>query len=428
MRYYSNNVLATLILMVVAGAARTLAIKVYFQLGYDDPFLVAVLMLLGYLLALPVYWGTKWLVPDTDESIDEGKSDADTRGGAMTEDATNVHGTHTSDETASEDVVTDEMTTPHRGSITGLTQQSKDAIGEDELEQDGEASRSFCCPRQQRVGRTISCFPRRLSNKSRNCRRDKRTMAGRINVTDTKIAGILGGMGPDATVDFMTKVISLTPADTDQDHARMLVNHNPKVPDRQINSEAQVLAVREMLAEMALMLEAAGADFLVMPCNTAHGFYDLAVEKTSIPFLNIVSETVAAIPDYDQEAASIGVLATNACLKAELYQSAIHSAGMIVLLPSQSEQTALMNLIFRIKGGDQSSEVAHEMTNIANALIQRGADVLIAGCTEISLVISVEGMTVPYISSVDVLAERTMAICTGRSPLPEIPHNKIDRR
>jgi drug/metabolite transporter (DMT)-like permease len=127
MGYYSNKVLATLNMMVVAGAAMTLTVKVYFQLGYDDPFLVAILMLLGQSLALPIYWGTKWLVPDTDEGIDKGKSDADTGGGAMTENATNVHGTHTSDETASEDVVTDERTTPHRGSITGLTQQSQDA-------------------------------------------------------------------------------------------------------------------------------------------------------------------------------------------------------------------------------------------------------------------------------------------------------------
>jgi len=237
--------------------------------------------------------------------------------------------------------------------------------------------------------------------------------------SETKIAGVLGGMGPDATIDFMSKVIALARAETDQDHARMLVDHNPKVPDRQIDSEEQRLAVREVLAEMAVGLEAAGADFLVMPCNTAHGFYDLAVDRTSIPFINIVDETVAMIKNREPDATTVGVLATDAALKAGLYQSAIHDAGMKILLPSIGEQASLMQQVFKIKRGDQSAEVAHEMSNIANALIQRGADVLIAGCTEIPLVIAAERMTVPLVSSTDVLAERTADICLGRSPLPK---------
>jgi aspartate racemase len=243
-------------------------------------------------------------------------------------------------------------------------------------------------------------------------------MAGSVNETETKIAGILGGMGPDATVDFMAKVISLTPADSDQDHARMLVNHNPKVPDRQIDTDEQRLAVREVLANMAQGLEAAGADFLVMPCNTAHGFHDLALEKTSIPFINIIDETVTAIRDLEPDAVSVGVLATDVCLKANLYQSAIHDAGLSVLLPSAGEQELIMKLVFRMKSGDQGSEVAHDMSNIANSLIQRGADILIAGCTEIPLVLSAERMTVPLISSTDILAERTVALCLGQTPLP----------
>ncbi len=242
-------------------------------------------------------------------------------------------------------------------------------------------------------------------------------MAGDVN--KTKIAGVLGGMGPYATVDFMSRVISLTPADSDQDHARMLVDHNPKTPDRQIDTNEQRQAIREMLAAMAKGLEAAGADFLVMPCNTAHGFYDLAVEKTSIPFLNIITETVAAIRELEPDAMSVGILATDACLQDKLYQTAIHDAGMSVLLPSAGEQEAVMKLVFKIKSGDQGSDVAHEMSNIANSLIQRGADVLIAGCTEIPLVLSPERMTVPCISSTEVLAERTAAICLGNSPLPK---------
>jgi len=243
-------------------------------------------------------------------------------------------------------------------------------------------------------------------------------MAGSVEHSATKTAGVLGGMGPDATIDFMSKVISMTPADADQDHVRMLVNHNPKVPDRQIDTDEQRLMVRETLASMAQGLEQFGADFLVMPCNTAHGFLDLAIEQTTIPFINIVDETIAEITALEPDAASVGVLAADMCLQGNLYQTAIHDAGMSVLLPSAGEQQLIMKLVFRIKGGDQGSEVAHDMLNIANSLIQRGADVLVAGCTEIPLVLSAERMTVPLISSTDVLAARTVALCLGHTPLP----------
>jgi len=243
-------------------------------------------------------------------------------------------------------------------------------------------------------------------------------MAGVLDSENTKIAGVLGGMGPGATIDFMSKVLSLTPADSDQDHVRMLVDHNPRVPDRQVDTATQRIAVQQILAEMAQGLESAGADFLVMPCNTAHGFLDLALEKVSIPFVNIVAETVQSIREAEPEVASVGILATDACLKAGLYQAAVHDAGMSVLLPSAGEQATVMKLVFRIKGGDQGSDVAHEMINLANSLIQRGADVIIAGCTEIPLVVSSQGLTVPFVSSTDVLAERTVALCIGQSPLP----------
>ncbi len=243
-------------------------------------------------------------------------------------------------------------------------------------------------------------------------------MAGILDSEKTKVAGVLGGMGPGATIDFMSKVLSLTPAESDQDHVRMLVNHNPAVPDRQVDTATQRSAVQQALAEMAQGLESAGADFLVMPCNTAHGFLDLALEKVSIPFVNIVAESVQSIREEEPEAASVGILATDACLKADLYQAAIHDAGMSVLLPSAIEQANVMKLVFRIKRGDLGGDVAHEMINLANSLIQRGADVLIAGCTEIPLVISSQGLTVPLISSTDVLAERTVALCLGQAPLP----------
>ena len=233
--------------------------------------------------------------------------------------------------------------------------------------------------------------------------------------------GVLGGMGPDATVDFMSSVIRLTPADGDRDHVPMIVEQNPHVPDRQGATPEQAAAINNELAEMALRLQTAGADFLVMPCNTAHGFIDSLLERIEVPFVHIVDETVAAIRRIDDEANNIGLMATDACLESKLYQDALHSAGMHVLLPSTSEQQTLMELVFRIKAGEQSQALATEMHNRANSLVQQGADVIVGGCTEIPLVVDALQLSVPFLSSTAILAEQTVKYSLGELALPGQP-------
>ena len=233
-----------------------------------------------------------------------------------------------------------------------------------------------------------------------------------------RIVGVLGGMGPDATVDFMSKVIAATPAEKDQDHVHMIVDHNPKVPNRQ----AAILTGGEdpgpALAEMAVRLESAGADFLVIPCNTAYVFRDSVAAATSIPLLSIIDESIAAIAHRCPAARSVGILATDGCLRANVYQEAMVERGMQAVLPGTQEIGELMTLIGRIKGGDQCEAVATGMTDIANALLERGAQAVIAGCTEIPLVLNDAMIDVPLISSTDILAEKTVAIACGDLPLP----------
>lgn len=225
-----------------------------------------------------------------------------------------------------------------------------------------------------------------------------------------KTVGVLGGMGPEATVDFMAAVIALTPAGRDQDHIRMLVDHNPAVPDRQAAMRGDRSAVSSVLADMALKLEAAGADFLVMPCNTAHVFLPEVLPKLGVPFIHIVSETVAEIASAQPKARQVGVLATNACIEAGVYQSAIRASGRDSILSPADRQQELMKLVLRIKRGDKSSEVKLAMRGIARDLAERGAEVIIAGCTEIPLVLGHDDLEVPFISSTEVLARRTVAM------------------
>jgi len=225
-----------------------------------------------------------------------------------------------------------------------------------------------------------------------------------------RTAGVLGGMGPDATVDFMTKVIAATSAETDQDHARMLVDHNPKVPNRQTALLGNGEDPGPVLAAMAKGLQNAGADFLVMPCNTAHAFASDIRAAVSIPLVSIIDVTVDACRDRG----AAGVLATDGCLKTGIYQDALRQANIDCVLPDAEETTELMRLISAIKAGDRSEAVATGMRDVANAQVAKGACAIIAGCTEIPLVLTDDLLEVPLVSSTDVLAELTAAIASGR--------------
>ena len=223
-------------------------------------------------------------------------------------------------------------------------------------------------------------------------------------------AGVLGGMGPDATVDFMAKVIAATSAETDQDHARMLVDHNPKVPDRQAALLANGEDPGPVLAAMAKGLQNAGADFLVMPCNTAHAFASDIRAAVSIPLVSIIDVTV----DACRSKGAVGVLATDGCLNTGIYQDALQQANIECVLPTADETAELMRLIAAIKAGDRGEAVASGMRDVANAQVAKGARAIIAGCTEIPLVLTDDLLEVPLVSSTDVLAELTAAIASGK--------------
>ncbi len=231
--------------------------------------------------------------------------------------------------------------------------------------------------------------------------------------------GVLGGMGPQATVDFLNQVIALTPAAGDQDHLRLLIDNNPKVPDRQAAMRGDDTGVRTALRDMALGLENQGAEFLVMPCNTAHAFIADAAAAVRIPLVSIIDVTVQAVTDAAHDARRVGLLATDACIAAGIYQQAAARLPFDILIPDADHQAECMALIKRVKGGDTGPEVRERMQALAAVLVADGADALIAGCTEIPLVLEDDEVPVPLISSTDVLAARAVDYGLGRSSLPE---------
>lgn len=220
--------------------------------------------------------------------------------------------------------------------------------------------------------------------------------------------GILGGMGPEATVDFMARVIAATPASRDQDHIRMLVDHNPGIPDRHAAIAGTGPDIGPELAAMAKGLEAAGADFLVMVCNTAHAYTEHIRAAVGIPFVSIVDAVMAAVTEHP--AHTVGVMAADGCLQAGLYQQALTAAGREPLLWTAAEQARFMALLWRIKAGEREPELRSKLRTLAASLEFAGAELLLAACTEIPLILQQGDTGVSMLSSTDLLVRHTVAL------------------
>lgn len=235
----------------------------------------------------------------------------------------------------------------------------------------------------------------------------------------SKAVGVLGGMGPETTLDFFAKVLRQTGASSDQEHLRLLIDNNPGVPDRNAALTGQGQSPGPVLAQMARGLQASGADFLVMVCNTAHAFQEDILNATTLPFVSLIEETRDAVLRLQPECQTIGLLATSTCLGAGLYQSAFAPHHVVTLALEGSALAQFMALLYRIKAGDTGPEVRAEMRDLALQLVDSGAEVLVAGCTEVPLVLGAQDVPVPLVNSTDVLVERTLQYARGLAPLPK---------
>ena len=231
-----------------------------------------------------------------------------------------------------------------------------------------------------------------------------------------KLVGVIGGMGPEATIDFMSRVLAATPATSDQDHIRLVVENNPRIPSRQLAMRGKGIDPGKSISEIALRLQAMGADFIVMPCNLAHAWQSDIEAAISVPFISIVEESVRSAVDRSADDSAVGLMTTPGCFTAGLYQQALADAGRPVISQTPDELAETMSLVEQIKGGNKSPQVAEGLRALANHLVQRGAKVLIAACTEFPLVLDESMFNVAFVSSTDVLAKRTVALALGNNP------------
>jgi aspartate racemase len=232
-----------------------------------------------------------------------------------------------------------------------------------------------------------------------------------------RTVGVLGGMGPAATVDFMDKLIKATGAVREQDNLRILVDCNPHVPDRNV-AQIEGSHPGPVLAAMAAGLERQGADFLVMACNTAHAYAADIKAAIGVPFVSLIDETAAALAARHTMAKRAGLLAGTGCLNAKIYQDALSAHGVQAVLLDTESQARFMELLYRIKRGDVSDAARAEMRSLADILIAAGAEVVVAACTEVPLVLAQHEVAVPLVDSTAVLVERTLAYARDGEALP----------
>ena len=223
-----------------------------------------------------------------------------------------------------------------------------------------------------------------------------------------KIIGILGGMGPEATADLFYRIIKATPVERDQDHIHVIIDSNSKIPDRTPAILGKGQNPLPLMIETGKNLEKAGADFIIMPCNTAHYFYNDLQAALYVPILHMIRLSAEYVSKNYSDLKKIGLLATDGTLASNLYPNEYSKFGMQIIEPEKEHQKNVMDAIYiYIKKGDleKGGELLH---SVSKELIKKGVEAVICGCTEVSLVLRDGDLSVPVFDPMQVLAEKAV--------------------
>ncbi len=221
--------------------------------------------------------------------------------------------------------------------------------------------------------------------------------------------GVLGGMGPQATILFYQRVVDFTAAAADQEHIETLILSDAKMPDRTAALlSGETGPVYERLLSDARTLESWGASCIAVPCNTSHAFLPAVEAQLGIPIVNMVTETAKALKAMDCK--RVGVMATDGTLKMGLYHAACQALGMETVSPPAEEQKLVMSLIYdEIKAGHRGSE--DKFAQVEKAFRALGCDRVVLACTELSVYKDWHRVGDYYLDAMDVLARRSVEMC-----------------
>jgi aspartate racemase len=229
-------------------------------------------------------------------------------------------------------------------------------------------------------------------------------------MSEARVLGVLGGMGPLAGATFLQRLTLLTPAERDQDHIPAVLWSDPRVPDR---TAARLLGGQDPLPALLRGirgLEAAGCGAVAIPCNTAHGWFDAMQAATRLPILHIVEAAMDELLRLGVTGGPIGLMATQGTLAMRLYQDRLEGRGYQVLVPAaEAMDRIVMPAIDAVKA-NRVAEAHAPLAEIAMALAARGARAVVLGCTEIPLAIAAgPPLPLPVVDTIDALARAAIA-------------------
>lgn len=200
------------------------------------------------------------------------------------------------------------------------------------------------------------------------------------------IVGILGGMGPEATVELMRRIVARTPAACDNDHIRCIVDQNSKVPNRVDAIRGNIPSAGPVLADMARRLEAYGADMLCMPCNTAHYYLDEIRAASALPFVDMLESTARRVRERFPDVRTAGVLCTVGTRMTGLYEKRLADQGIEAVYPDAADQETITAVIAAVKAGNTGQGVRNDFRQVIDGMSAGGVPVMIAACTELSVI------------------------------------------
>jgi aspartate racemase len=229
-----------------------------------------------------------------------------------------------------------------------------------------------------------------------------------------KTIGILGGMGPEATLCLFQLIISNTEASSDQEHLPVVICNLPQIPDRTRHIVYGEDSPLPGLQKGAETLKKAGADLVIISCNTAHYYLPSLRERVDISFIDMIAVTAAHVASRGFGKA--GILATTGTINSGLYQKAFADSGVELLMPDAlSQESLVMEAVYGAEGvkagfRDKPLSLLREAVGI---LREKGAECIIGGCTEIPLVLDIESAGMPFVNSMELLAREAIVTAGG---------------
>ncbi|MBH1939808.1 amino acid racemase [Mobilitalea sibirica] len=228
----------------------------------------------------------------------------------------------------------------------------------------------------------------------------------------TKRLGIIGGLGPLATVYFYELVTKMTDAAVDQEHLEMIILSKPSIPDR-----TEYILGRSMknpaipIIEAGKTLVSLGVDCIAIPCITAHYFHDILANGIEVPIIHIIQETAKHLKEHGIRCA--GIMATEGTIYSNIFQVELEEQGINTVIPSGEKQDYVTDLIYRnVKASRPvEMELFHQ---VSEELRTKGAQVIILGCTELSLIKRDYSIGAGYLDAMEVLAMNSILLCDGK--------------